>query len=628
MNRKWAIPIAAGAFAALLALRCSVSVNPGGGSVTFTAANGTFSLTLGLAGIFIAQPNTLVSNVADVQGLLFARTPTDSPDSGTIRLRSTSVQVLDPGSGKLAVAQQSVTGTATLKVFIGAAGAVNPCESGVDTGTFTITAANGQVTSPDQSLELSEEARSRVLTNNFTLCSQLEADFTGQVNVQGIDFEFGPDAGDDDDDDGGGICNPTNQSNECGLADDDDGLCEPNVPCVPPGDDDDDGSPCDPSGGCCTDADCRNPRRRCDLGLRACLPYPCEDSTSSVNQTSGCPAGQTCLIALGTCGIIACNDDSQCPSDLFCNPTNITCEPRACLDDSDCLAGLRCNESAECVPFDCIIDGDCPTGRSCKYQQCVPVACDSGNCPLNWVCNGLKECVPRNCDDDIDCPSGLYCDDFNQCVPFVCEEDSDCPYYHRCHHGIDFNDPGHASFSQCQPKPCIPDCPFDLRCDTDFDVCIPHSCIVDGVCPLGLECDVFEQCIPYTCRNVPVVVCPAGQRCDDFDQCVPRTCLTDSVCPAEAPRCNSFGQCRSGECNVDEDCTELGARCNVFYECEVPGNCIPGVNCDTECDFDSQCPGGQACNSQHYCYDPSKVECFGDFQCPEGKHCDVRFQCN
>ncbi len=181
---------------ALAIISCSVSVNTGGDgtdpSVTFQVANLTFTLTLGAAGSFPVEPDVRVSNVVDVRQQLFERAPTDTPGSGSIRLRSSTVQIIEPTNEKTAVAQQSIEGTAGVTLLIDDGGAADPCATGVTIGSFNLTVSGGVVTSLDQSLSLSPTALTLVLSNDFSLCLQMEANFTATINLGGIDFVFGP----------------------------------------------------------------------------------------------------------------------------------------------------------------------------------------------------------------------------------------------------------------------------------------------------------------------------------------------------------------------------------------------------------------------------------------------------
>jgi len=207
-NRLKAICVLAGIILATVIISCSVSINTGGDggdpSITFTVANRTFTLTLGTVGTFQAAPNTRTNNIADVRQQLFSRTPTDEPSSGELRLRSSSVEILDSlVTAKSTVAQQAISGRATLTIWIDQSGAANPCSTGIEIGSFNITFEGGVVTSFDQSILLSPAALALALTNDFSICLQLEANVTAVIVIREVDWVFGPPREGDHDDDGG-----------------------------------------------------------------------------------------------------------------------------------------------------------------------------------------------------------------------------------------------------------------------------------------------------------------------------------------------------------------------------------------------------------------------------------------
>lgn len=164
----------------------------GGLFASFTIGNTTFTIELDLSGLFRVQINTRVQNVVDVQP--FAMAPTDTPATGVIRLRSSSVTILPPPNAKTSVSNQQVpiSGTATLRVAIDAPGAVSPCGTGIELGTFEITVSNGVVTVVDPDLALSLNSTSLFLDNNLSMCLEMEADFDATIQIEGLDVTFGP----------------------------------------------------------------------------------------------------------------------------------------------------------------------------------------------------------------------------------------------------------------------------------------------------------------------------------------------------------------------------------------------------------------------------------------------------
>jgi len=175
---------------------CSVSVGPapggGGVAVSFSIGGKSFSFTLGTAGYFPLQPNAVVRNVADMQP--FDRTPSDTPATGAVRLRGSSITVLPPsGSAKpMAAAQASISGTARLRVAIDAPEALSPCDSGVDLGEFEIVVANGVVTSVGPGLALHLAAVDYFNRNDLAVCLEMTSDFEAGLQIEGLDVTFGP----------------------------------------------------------------------------------------------------------------------------------------------------------------------------------------------------------------------------------------------------------------------------------------------------------------------------------------------------------------------------------------------------------------------------------------------------
>ncbi|MBN1511573.1 MAG: hypothetical protein JXB13_06120 [Phycisphaerae bacterium] len=175
---------------------CSVSVGPaaggGGLAVSFSIGGKSFMFTLGTAGYFPLQPNAVVRNVADVQP--FAQAPSDTPATGAVRLRGSSITILPPGGSakSMEAAQAAISGTARLRVAIDAPGALSPCDSGVDLGEFEIVVANGVVTSVGPGLALHLAAVDYFNRNDLAMCLEMTADFEAGLQIEGIDVTFGP----------------------------------------------------------------------------------------------------------------------------------------------------------------------------------------------------------------------------------------------------------------------------------------------------------------------------------------------------------------------------------------------------------------------------------------------------
>ncbi|NLX12832.1 MAG: hypothetical protein GXY44_04155 [Phycisphaerales bacterium] len=173
---------------------CSVSIDSSSGGVAFSflIAGRSFTFTLGPAGYFPLQPGAIVRNVADLQP--FDRPPSDTPATGAVRLRGSSITILPPNAAakSLVAAQSSVSGTARLRVAIDAPGALSPCESGLDLGEFEIVVANGVITSVGPGLPLRLAAVDYFNRNDLAMCLEMTSDFAAGLQIAGLDVTFGP----------------------------------------------------------------------------------------------------------------------------------------------------------------------------------------------------------------------------------------------------------------------------------------------------------------------------------------------------------------------------------------------------------------------------------------------------
>ncbi len=158
-----------------------------------TIGNTTVTVGLGSGGVFLTRTNTRTENIVDVQP--FPRPPSDTPTSGAVRLRSSSVTVLsdNQAAGKGNVnAQARINGRATLSVAIDSPGATSPCDTGIELGTFEIQIENGVVSSVSPALPLTISVLPYLFGNDVTMCLAMESDFDGTVRIGGLDLVFGP----------------------------------------------------------------------------------------------------------------------------------------------------------------------------------------------------------------------------------------------------------------------------------------------------------------------------------------------------------------------------------------------------------------------------------------------------
>ena len=187
------VVIVAGAWVWLTSCSVSIDSDPNGGSsASFTIGGKTVTLTLGAAGVFDLTPGPLVQKIIDAASFL-GGTPTDTPSSGTLRLRASTVTLRESTTGKLPVTSQTITGTALLKVAVDVAGAADPCQTGSSIGTYEIQVGeNGVITVVDEELALDLTALDLFLSNDISMCLEMTSDFAGVLEIGGLDLIFGP----------------------------------------------------------------------------------------------------------------------------------------------------------------------------------------------------------------------------------------------------------------------------------------------------------------------------------------------------------------------------------------------------------------------------------------------------
>ncbi|MBM65992.1 MAG: hypothetical protein CMH55_07155 [Myxococcales bacterium] len=235
----------------------------------------------------------------------------------------------------------------------------------------------------------------------------------------------------------------------CGPADScpENQMCQDDL-CIPGG---------DAMRSCRRDEDCPD-REVCHILVAACVPhpdnYPCEGDHQ-------CPRGFECIE--GGCrppGARVCSEVRPCLAGEVCDEVTRTCRPdvgQACADDDDCPVHQFCDGTGRmhiCFDDPCEIDQDCRIGARCNERsgRCAeedrPPCVRDEDCPIEGeiclperqVCGLLHEVVPDSCEGDGDCPDDMYCDTDNQvCVNEgnagigeVCERDLDCDAGQRC----------------------------------------------------------------------------------------------------------------------------------------------------------------------------------------------------
>mmetsp|Transcript_18462 Transcript_18462/g.31449 ORF Transcript_18462/g.31449 Transcript_18462/m.31449 type:complete len:218 (+) Transcript_18462:38-691(+) len=130
-----------------------------------------------------------------------------------------------------------------------------------------------------------------------------------------------------------------------------------------------------------------------------------------------------------------------------------------------------------------------------------------------------------------------------------------------------------------------------------------------------------DECYSYLCSQCEIPqgssrgTCVPGADCGatciedtDCNQLSPCSVCTDGVCGAATEGCGFA-------CHSNEDCTS--ERCSY---CHWPGVCVPGGECNSRCEFDSDCNRLSNCNSciNNECVSPCGQQCEHNDQCEFG----------
>ncbi|MCK4659770.1 MAG: SBBP repeat-containing protein [Phycisphaerae bacterium] len=216
--------VAAGALLFLVGCSVSVQTSPDGDGIAIgiTLGNTTHTFTLGTAGVFeVKADGVAVAKAAEIP--LFEGATADTPSSAAIELDLNQIEAKELTIPKLKAAAEGIlTGSATAVIYIAGRDSQNPCEDGINIGTFGITFADGAPSLDQVSLELPREALAYVLDGTFRMCIEMSADFDATITIGSMNCVFGPSAepdsgnrndntsgdddagGDDGDDDAGG----------------------------------------------------------------------------------------------------------------------------------------------------------------------------------------------------------------------------------------------------------------------------------------------------------------------------------------------------------------------------------------------------------------------------------------
>jgi|GEM_PF-5059071 len=530
---------------------CTVNIGDDGVSGSFTIGNKTVTIGLGPAGIFIVASNVPITNIVDATGFL-GGTPTDNPTTGTVQLRESSVTLRSSTTGKGAVTAQGVSGLATLRWAIDAPGAVDPCTTGIDLGTFEINVAeNGVINIVDEELSLSLAAVSLFLENNVSMCLRMQADFDATIEISGFDVIFGPSDTAND-----GLIG-TFQLNNLGLT---------NMHILGPGEQAGDTNLLTP--GIVRDSRFEN------LSINDLLTFTAVRD-GQVLDTATCPRvnqGDFFAIVQWDGFTLTCFQPVTPPvlgPDQGCCLPDGTCEdipPEAC----DLRLGEPAGEGLFCADIECL--GACCIQGSCEVRTLE--FCDAINAEYLGF---AVDCVPNPCPQPpIDIGPYYAC-----CFP---------PNYrfgHTCNlTSFDFcvaagGDPQSLG-TTCTPDPCPQACCFDDG--TCADPTAQDACALSGGTPAGPTSICRTSCQGACCKpdgsceeltlaecdadngtyqGLGVVcdpdTCPGGCCFDDTLTCFTQTeteCLNSGGDPLPNCEGSGFDLCRIACCLPDGTCKD------------------------------------------------------------------------
>lgn len=204
-GQKRTLRLAVASVSVLLAgiIACQVTIPPG------TAGNAepiTVSFGLGPTGIFNITVGTPVSHSAQVTGM---DAPQSQPDIATLRIDPSDIVVTPIASAQDLGADGRINGSFEVRFRLAGAEASDPCAEGVSAGTFHATVEDGAVRLDAPFNVLSDTALAIVMRGSFTICVEVEGDFTGVVVLSEVSFGFNDPEASADETTGGDDSGPT-----------------------------------------------------------------------------------------------------------------------------------------------------------------------------------------------------------------------------------------------------------------------------------------------------------------------------------------------------------------------------------------------------------------------------------
>ncbi len=361
------------------------------------------------------------------------------------------------------------------------------------------------------------------------------------------------------------------------------------------------GSPCGVSLACNASGQCNG----CTLNTQCTAPNTCGGGGTPT--VCGCTP-TTCAAQGKTCGSI--NDGCFNPV-LNCNngakngtETDTDCggDPNSCA--TRCGNGKTCSAGTDCASGNCVDGVCCDTACNGTCVACTAAKKGSG---ANGTCGAIK----------------VGTDPDNECNP---DAQSSCGLNGSC------NGAGacqkYVSGTSCQAAFCTgtvlsktDTCDGNGTCvDNKTQECAPYVCVATGC--------------PTNCNTNGDADCSAGNFCDTSQN--PKVCVSKK---ANGGTCNSSGQCQTGNC-VDGFCCDTNCNgncdvCSMALGATANGTCTTAAgyagnptcapylcqagnaSCPSSCTTDSQCTGGDYCDSTGHCV-PQKAN---------GQSCNLTADC-
>ncbi|MHC4696849.1 MAG: TolB family protein, partial [Planctomycetota bacterium] len=192
MRRRILRTLAVGVYLSLAVLfGCSVSVGPSGRTVTFTIADKTFTFKLG-----VFEPFQVTADAEPVRQAakipLFDETPSDVPSGAAITVDPNSIEAIPLGVAKAEAEAQTISGTATMTVYIDDADSTNPCTNGTNIGTITLSITDSGVTLDRVELDVFGDALAHLLSGTFSICVEIAANINVSITIDQMGCIFGP----------------------------------------------------------------------------------------------------------------------------------------------------------------------------------------------------------------------------------------------------------------------------------------------------------------------------------------------------------------------------------------------------------------------------------------------------